>query len=344
MPLQRETGMIDLQWSLPQLLLLLPLAMLPWFNHNQEKAVAWVYLVPLDPLSNAIGFMLKLLASLAITFLLFALAGPYTPEQKIEKIAAGAEIVLLLDRSRSMDDPFAVKTQAALISVGKKGSKRRVAKNYLTEFVKKRPDDRFGFVFFSTKAVDLLPLTYSKEAILATINASALGRGLSETNMSKALLEAASLFKGQPYRGSRIVLLVSDGGQELDAKAQANIATLYKELNISIYWIYMRSNQGMTLDETDNDNFLWTDTPERKLHTYFKSLGLAYRAFEVESVPSFSDAIAEIDRQQYQTLIIEETLPREPQQQPFYWLAALAILLLSWSQIYTAWGVKKAHE
>ncbi|MFW5450098.1 MAG: vWA domain-containing protein [Methylophagaceae bacterium] len=336
--------MIDLHWSLPQLLFLLPLAILPWFNHNQEKTVAWVDFVPVDPLSNTIGFMLKLLASLAIISLLFALAGPYKPEQKIDKIAAGAEIVLLLDRSRSMDDAFAIKGQLLMKSVAKSDSKRRTARSYLTEFVKKRPDDRFGFVFFSTKAIDLLPLTYSKEAILATINASALGKGLSETNMSKALLEAANLYQGQAYRGSRIVLLVSDGGQELDAQDKVKIAMLYKELNISIYWIYMRSSQGMTLDETENDNFLWTDTPERKLHTYFKSLELPYRAFEVESVKTFSEAIDEIDRQQYQTLIIEQTLPREAKEKPFYWLALMTLLLLSLAQMYTAWGVRTAHE
>lgn len=336
--------MIGLQWSLPQLFLLLPLALLPWFNHNQEKAVAWIDFVPTDRLSTVIGMTLKVLASLAIISLVLALAGPYKPEQKIEKIAAGAEIVLLLDRSRSMDDAFAIKGQLLMKSVATSDSKRRTARSYLTEFVKQRPDDRFGFVFFSSNAVDLLPLTYSKEAILATINASALGKGLSETNMSKALLEAASLYEGQTYRGSRIVLLVSDGGQELEPEDKLKIATLYKELNLSIYWIYMRSTQGMTLDETGNDNFLWTDTPERKLHTYFKSLELPYRAFEVESVQTFSDALDEIDRQQYQTLIVEETLPRELKEKPFYWLAIVTILLLSLAQMYTAWGVRKAHE
>jgi len=336
--------MTGLQWSWPQLLFLLPLAVLPWFNHNQEKTVAWVDFVPVDPLSNIIGMVLKILASLAIVSLLLALAGPYKPEQKIDKIAAGAEIVLLLDRSRSMDDAFAIKGQLLMRSVARSDSKRRTARSYLTEFVKKRPDDRFGFVFFSSNAIDLLPLTYSKEAILATINASALGKGLSETNMSKALIEAANLYEGQTYRGSRIVLLVSDGGQELQQEDKVKIKALYRALNISLYWIYMRSTQGMTLDETENESFLWTDTPERKLHNYFKSLELPYRAFEVESVKTFSEALDEIDRQQYQTLIVEKTLPREPKEKFFYWLAMLAILLLTSAQIYTAWGVRKAHE
>ncbi|MFC6806756.1 hypothetical protein ACFQE2_13915 [Methylophaga thalassica] len=106
------------EWGHAWLLLLLPLALLPWFNHNLDKTVAWVNLVPVDPLSRVINLTLKTLSSLAIACLIIALAAPSLPEQKRERVGEGAEIVLLLDRSRSMDDPFAVKTQAASVSVG----------------------------------------------------------------------------------------------------------------------------------------------------------------------------------------------------------------------------------
>lgn len=337
-------SLFDLQWSQPYLLLLLPLIVLPWINHNQEKTIAWAEFVPVDPLSKIIGLTLKTLASIVLAALILALTGPYEPENKIERVGEGAEIVLLLDRSRSMDDAFAVKHQAALVSVGKKDSKRRVAKGYLTEFVKKRPDDRFGFVLFSSNAIKLLPLTYSKESVLATINASAIGKGLKDTNLSDALIKAAEMFEGQTYRGSRIVLLVSDGGQILSEDAQQHIKALYNKMNLSINWIYMSSMQGMTLEEEDNDNYLWQDLPERKLHNFFKSIGTPYQAFEAKSLDAFAKAIDEIDRQQYQTLIVEETLPREPKHKPFYWLAMIAMLLLVMAHLYSAWGVRKAHE
>ncbi len=331
-------------WSYPMVLLLLPIALLPWFTHNQDKTVAWADIVPVDPLSNLIGLTLKCLASLTIMSLLFAIAGPYVPEKKVERIGEGAEIVLLLDRSRSMDDPFAVKHQPALVSVGRKDSKRRKAKDFLVEFVKKRPDDRFGFVFFSSQAINLLPLTYSKEAILATVEASALGRGLSNTNIAEALMKAADMYKGQSYRGSRIVLLVSDGGQLLEDDAKKQITELYKQENITIYWIYMKANKGMTLEQVDGQSRLWSDTPERKLHNFFKSIGQPYRAFEAESLETFSDAMDEIDRQHYDTLIVDEILPRESKTTPFYLIALIAMLLLVMSQLYTLWGVRKAHE
>lgn len=333
-----------LEWSNPYLLLLLPLILLPWFNQNQDKTVAWVDLVPHDPLSAWIGGTLKLLASLTIAMLIVALAGPFEPEKKVERVGEGAEIVLLLDRSRSMDDAFAVKTQPALYSVNRDDSKRKVSRLYLTEFVKKRPDDRFGFVFFSAKSVNLLPLTYSKEAILGTIDAASLGKGLSDTNMAEALIRAAEMFEGQTYRGSRIVLLVSDGGQHLEDEEQQRITELYKQMNLTIYWIYLRSMQGMTLEESEDDNLLWVDTPERKLHNFFKSINQPYRAFEAGSLEDFDAALDEIDRQHYQTLIVEETLPRESKRHVFILIALLSMLVLVASQLYTLWGVTKAHE
>ncbi len=336
--------LFGLLWGQPWWLLLLPLALLPWFNHNLDKTVAWVELVPVDPLSRIISNLLKILASVVIAGLLLALAAPELPEQKVERLGEGAEIVLLLDRSRSMDDPFAVKTQAAVVSVGGDNSKRRVAREYLTEFVKKRPDDRFGFVFFSTKAINLLPLTYSKESILATINANALGKGLSDTNMAEALLSSARMFDGETYRGARIVLLVSDGGQLLSDEAKAEIARRYKELNLSIYWVYLKSRVEMSLEAKDGESALWSDIPERKLHDFFQSIGVPYRAFEAGSLKDFAEALDEIDRQQYQTLLVQETLPHEPKADVFLWIALLTMMLLAASHVYTFWGVRKAHE
>jgi mxaC protein len=337
-------SLFGLQWASPLALYLLPLIVLPWFTRKQEKTVVWSKFVPVDPLSNLIGLTFKLLASLGLASLILSLAGPFIPEKQVDRIGEGAEVVVLVDRSRSMDDAFAIKGQLLMASVGKSDSKRRVAKKYLQEFIDKRPDDRFGFVLFSNKALDLLPLTYNKESIRETVNASALGKGLSETNIAKALVKAAEMYQGQTYRGSRIVLLVSDGGQEFSEEDKQKIAELYKKQNLTLYWLYMRSITGMTLDAKPGDNQLWLDTPERKLHTFFKSIDIPYRPFEIGSMKAFSEAMDTIDKQQYQTLIVQETLPKEEMAKVFLMIALLTILILMLAQLYTAWGVRKAHQ
>jgi mxaC protein len=336
--------LFGLQWASPLALYLLPLVVLPWFTRSQEKTIVWSKFVPVDPLSNVIGLAFKTLTSLVLACLILSLAGPYLPEKKVDRIGEGAEVVVLVDRSRSMDNAFAIKGQLLMVSVGKSDSKRRVAKKYLQEFIDKRPDDRFGFVLFSDKALDLLPLTYNKQTIRATVDASAIGKGLSETNIAKALIKAAEMYEGESYRGSRIVVLVSDGGQEFSEEAKQKIAALYKQQNLTLYWLYMRSVTGMTLDAKPGDNERWTTTPERKLHTFFKSIGMPYLPFEIGSMKSFSEAIDTIDKQQYQTLIVEETLPKEEKAKVFLAMALVLMFLLLLAQVYTAWGVRKAHE
>ena len=99
--------MSALSWTNPGFFYLLPLALLPLLIHNQSKTIAWSKLLPVDPLSRWINLLLKLLASMIITSLILALAGPHIPEQTVERYGEGAEFVVLLDRSRSMDEIFA---------------------------------------------------------------------------------------------------------------------------------------------------------------------------------------------------------------------------------------------
>jgi mxaC protein len=251
----------------------------------------------------------------------------------------------LVDRSRSMDDPFSSgdKAVAASRSVGKDNSKRRIANKYLLAFVNKRPDDRFGFILFSNKALDILPLTYNKDSVRATIKASSLGKGLSETNIAKALIKAAEMYSKQHYRGSRTVLLVSDGGQEMTAEEKQTITALYKQENLSLYWIYMGQIRGLALNIQNNDHAWAADRPEKKLHAFFESINIPYRVFETDSVTSFSATMDTIDKQQNQTLIVEELIPQESKSATFLWVAMIAMLLLLIAQLYTVWGVRSAH-
>jgi mxaC protein len=334
-------------WQLthPMILLLLPLMLLPWFSRTQVKTIAYANFMPIDPLSNFIGLILKSLASVIFICLITSLAGPYIPEKVIQRLGSGAEVLMLVDRSRSMDDPFSSgdKAVAASRSVGKDNSKRRIANKYLLAFVNKRPDDRFGFILFSNKALDILPLTYNKDSVRATIKASSLGKGLSETNIAKALIKAAEMYSKQHYRGSRTVLLVSDGGQEMTAEEKQTITALYKQENLSLYWIYMGQIRGLALNIQNNDHAWAADRPEKKLHAFFESINIPYRVFETDSVTSFSATMDTIDKQQNQTLIVEELIPHESKSATFLWVAMIAMLLLLIAQLYTVWGVRSAH-
>lgn len=334
-----------LSWNTPWLLWLLPLALLPWISHNTDKRVAWQAMLPHDGLSRFITLALKLLSTLLIAALLLALAGPHIPEQWVERSRQGAEFVILLDRSRSMDDIFNRPPRNLLPRKAfSTRSKRQVSGDYLSEFIKRRPDDRFGYILFSTTATEILPLTYNRDAVLATVKAGSLGKGLSQTDIHRALVKAAAMFEDEPYRGSRNILLISDGGVAITAEEKQALEQLLSKMRLNLYWIYLRSMRGMTLNPGDDDNLLWMEMPERKLHQFFQTLQTPYQAFEAGSLEEFAAAIDEIDRQQYQPLIVEERLPKQSRRAVFLWLALLSLLLLVAARVYTVWGVTRAFK
>lgn len=334
-----------MSWSHPYLLYLLPLALLPWLSRNTEKQIVWESLLPHDAVSTVIGYTLRIVASIVIAALIMAVAEPHIPEHTVQRSGQGAEVIILLDRSRSMDQPFARRHTFRLSTkMNFKESKRSVARYYLTEFVSSRPDDRFGYVFFSEQASGILPLTYSKETTLATIEAGGLGRGLTKTDISVALKKAGEMFEEEVYRGARIVLLISDGGQILSAEQEQRISQILQDNNLSLYWIYLRSVSGMTLDKMPGESVLWQGAPERHLHTFFKSLAVPYQAFEAGSLDEFAAAMKNIDQQHYQTLLVERKMPRESLADYFLWVAMVGLLLLTASQIYTWSGVSRAYR
>src|SRR5947207_2287133 len=103
----------------PALLWLLPLALLP-LRGRAEAALAngWLALAPRDRASAVIGWALRTAAALAVAALVLVLVGPYRPEYTQQRIGRGAEIVIVLDRSRSMDQGFAPGSTAAARGTG----------------------------------------------------------------------------------------------------------------------------------------------------------------------------------------------------------------------------------
>ncbi len=95
---------VDTPWILTGLLLTL----LPLLNDGMRASpTPWLFLIPADKLSVLLSLLLRLCAMAAITGLVLGMAGLHRTEQSLERIGHGAHVVLLLDRSSSMDNSFA---------------------------------------------------------------------------------------------------------------------------------------------------------------------------------------------------------------------------------------------
>jgi mxaC protein len=265
---------------------------------------------------------------LAILALSLGLAGLYQPEQTIERIGSGANLVLLLDRSRSMDDSFAGRNPS-----GTEASKSTVAEQLLKRFLDGRPHDRVGVAAFSTSPLYVLPLTEQRDAVLAAVRASSRP-ALAQTHVGKGLAMALSYFDGANTPESGLILLVSDGAALIDPSTEALLRQAFVKKNLRLYWIYLRSQGSPGLFETpvnpDEDNA--QSRPERYLHLFFNSLKVPYQAYEAENPDAVRHAMEEINRLENKPFAYTERIPRRDLQGTCFGLAALAIGLLCFAK------------
>ena len=119
-----------------------------------------------------------------------------------------------------------------------------LARELLAKFVADRRNDKYGMLVFSTEPIQVLPLTDKTDIILAAIDAGNIGRGLSETNVGAGIIDAVGFFEGQPYTGSRVILLVSDGGARLGQATRIRIADMLRRYRVALYWVYIRSRNS----------------------------------------------------------------------------------------------------
>lgn len=328
----------------PWLLWLLPLAVLPLLREPGGALVnAWVSLAPRDRTSSLIGWLLRVAGLLALATLVTGMAGPYWPEYEIERVGRGAEIVLLLDRSRSMDQGFAGRPPPNMKGTGPEvidyymgrwpgrltESKGKVARQLLSDFIDKRQDDRFGVIVFSALPIRVLEFTQKSGAVHAAIVAGDIGRGLSETNIGLALEEALSSFEERPYNGSRIVMLVSDGGDRLDPSTRARIAYLTRKHRVAIYWIYLRSanSPGLSLEKGEAPSNV-DAVPEYALNSFFESLETSYRAYEASDPEALKQAIDSVDKLEKLPITYTDTMPRRDLSAYMFGLAFACVLVL----------------
>jgi len=310
----------------PMALWLLPLALLPiLLERSHTRSYSWVDMLPHDPLSDIIGLMLKALATIALAAIIFSLADPHTLEQKVEKVGIGAQIALVLDRSASMDDPFAGGVAAGAVGETKSAAASRL----MTEFVNARENDMIGITTFSNSAMYVLPLTESREAIEAAIKATS-GNALFQTNIGAGLTGAIAQFKDVPDSGSRAIILISDGAGRIDGVRQQKIKDWLTQLNITLYWIVLRQPGGISLFDPKYENWNEVEAPpvQIELNNFFKTLNTPFQAYEADDPKSLEAAIFDIDKKEKKPITYLEKVPGKNFTQLCYLIAALMLALL----------------
>lgn len=313
----------------PAYLVLLSLALFPLLARGHHAfSYPSTSRLPFDPISIWLARLWRTLGALTITFIVLGLVGVYWGNHTIERIGHGAHIMLVLDRSASMNDDFADKPTEG------ESSKMAVARRVLQTFVQKSREDLLGMVTFSTSPILAAPLGGDREAVLSALKATEAG-GMGFTAIARGLGMALSYYEGKPVTGARVVVLVSDGGAHLDSKTQDMLRNMFHRQGASLYWIFLRSANGESLskplEEGHDDAY-----PEYHLHQYFGTLGVPYKAYEAENPQAVAHAMADIARLKNQPVRYQETAPRQHLTSIFYnlaWLCAVCLMAFHLTEV-----------
>lgn len=305
----------------PFWLILLPLILVPFFYRGQKALSHGAFmLLPRDPLSPWLARIERILMMLLILFLILALAKPYLKERRVGRLTHGSNIVLLVDRSSSMNEDFSGKYLA-----GKsRQTKMVIARALLQDFVSKSQGHLFGMVSFSTAPVEVVGLTADRAFIQASMVALP-DRGRGATYIAPALLSSLEMLKHAPS-GQRIVLLITDGATQIEPELRARIERLFDELNVRLYWLYLRSRHAPSLAKP---NARSTVSPAFALHNFFRQLGERYRLFETQNRQTLAEALREVQKLTTESLHHIEIHPRFRLERTLLLLALITLTLLA---------------
>jgi len=326
----------------PLVLVLLPLALLPWWLHGRTRlAYSNVSLLPSDRVSDVVAVALRLFAIGSVIATTLGIAGLFRAEEAVERIGQGAQMVILLDSSGSMDRPF-VSGNDHSSRVGKWGtytSKGQIARGLLAQYAAQRSQDMFALFVFSGNPIAVLPFTEKAAVIQAVINAGSIERGLASTNLGAGLIRSLEFFDGRPFTGSRIIMLVSDGAARLSIPIQDQIKVLLEKYRVTLYWVYLRDRHSPGLYSEVATDTAAAIAPEQLVHKFFSELELPYRAFSAENPDALRQAIAEVNKLQNLPIRYTDIVPKRDLSHWCYAVALLLTILLAAAKVceISAW-------
>ncbi len=173
------------------------------------------------------GSLLQAFKWMAITGAIVALASPVITKEVTPTYAAGRDMVLIIDASRSMDEEFSIVTRE---------NKFETLKRILEEFVKRRGNDRLGMIVFGEFAYVASPLTFDHEMLAEMFPYLEVGMAGERTAISDAIAMAVKLLEKSEAK-SRVAVLLTDGRNTAGKIPFRVVVKLLKQYGIKLYTI-----------------------------------------------------------------------------------------------------------
>lgn len=165
-----------------------------------------------------------ILRYLAVAVLIVAIARPQTHFSKDEKSIEGIDIVFALDVSTSM------------LAEDFKPNRLESAKSVIERFINARTSDNMGIVVFAGEAYTKCPSTIDHNILLQLLSATESGEIDDGTAIGDGLATAINRIKDSKSK-SKVIILVTDGVNNMGAIDPLTAANIAKEYGIRVYTI-----------------------------------------------------------------------------------------------------------
>ena len=266
--------------------------------------------------------LLLLLRGATLLLVVAALARPQLGRSESKIRTEGIDIVLVLDISGSM---WARDYQKGLQTE----SRINAAKDVVREFIRSRPNDRIGMVVFGTRAYVASPLTLDHDWLERNLDRIRVGLVEGNTAIGAGIGTAVNRLRDTKAK-SKVIVLLTDGGENVRNPPALEAAKAAREFNVRIYAVGAGSDYKGPIQVVDDDgNFrgmIRADLDEDLLKEIATATGGQY--FRAADTASLRKTYAQIDAMEKQKV---ETLAYEEWRELFPWFLApgLGCLLLA---------------
>lgn len=223
-------------------LLLLAIPYVLWYLMYRKKSeptmrVADTFAYRFAPKSWKVRLMplQMLLRLLAFVMIVIVLARPQTRNSWKNKTVEGIDIMLAIDVSTSM------------LAEDLKPNRLEAAKQVAAEFISGRPDDNIGLTIFAGEAFTQCPMTTDHSSLLnllQNVRTDIAARGLVQdgTAIGMGLANAVSRLKESKAK-SKVVILLTDGSNNMGDLSPMTSAEIAKSFGIRVYTIGVGTNK-----------------------------------------------------------------------------------------------------
>jgi len=175
----------------------------------------------LAPRLRHLGIILR---CIAVIFVVIALARPQTSLSWQNTTTEGIDIVIASDISGSM------------LAEDFTPNRLEAGKNIAINFIKNRPDDRIGLVIFSGESFTQCPLTIDHDVLINLYQDVKYGMIDDGTAIGMGLATAVNRLKDSEAK-SKVVILLTDGSNNMGSIPPLTAAEIAKQFNVRVYTV-----------------------------------------------------------------------------------------------------------